>query len=743
MNSGIAITYASTPDRLPIGKRYRPQGKWPVEAGVRQTSFLFQRVVYDGLEALAADLRHRISEGASAIVAGVPKTYLDLTEPHRKANENFNDIPQWLLALDVDGLPPAPGEEALDTPEAFSSGRAVCALRERLPEPFRKARAVAYATSSTGFDPDSNGKPTEGRARFRIVFLLWKPLPLAEQKRLVERLKLKLDLPFLDTAIYAPSSWHFIKRPTLPKGLDDPIPDPVRFEAGATLDPSTVFMILGVDPNHDPYKDHENAGRLLEVRDEDRGPLLDRLMRTLPNDIVDRAEWIGVGHALRGACAGAPYGLGIWLEWCASWTKGVDDPEEDERVWKTLWDGKAGVNHLIKLALETGTSEALEAVEAIRRAQGEWRQQQARTAFTDLTPEDLGEDGATRSKGSSKFIPLSEFAAQYKPLTYIVEGVLSSGSISALTAKTSHGKTAFLIQLALAVATGEGDRIIGIPTTKSRVAYLTFENPEGVRMRMIAAVDKLGLNMQCLGDGLMVCEKSVTPGETAAALKELTEQGGRFGLVIVDTLQAAFDGEDFNSNREVLDFVRRFRRVAAVPGRPAVVIAAHPVKNADRDNLVPYGGGAILNELDANMTIWKNADDTLELHWQRKLRGNDFMPKLFKLEKHEAPTVRDDKDRPVPLPVVRPMTASDRARRDFEAIDFPDALLVAMFNNPGGPTSDWAGGLECDRSKVSRTLRHTLDKLGLAKRINGHWALTPSGRQKAIDVSRDMETEEI
>ena len=40
------------------------------------------------------------------------------------------------------------------------------------------------------------------------------------------------------------------------------------------------------------------------------------------------------------------------------------------------------------------------------------------------------------------------------------------------------------------------------------------------------------------------------------------------------------------------DFMRRLRPATQIEGLPAVLVAAHPVKNAADDNLVPYGSGA-------------------------------------------------------------------------------------------------------------------------------------------------------
>jgi hypothetical protein len=40
-------------------------------------------------------------------------------------------------------------------------------------------------------------------------------------------------------------------------------------------------------------------------------------------------------------------------------------------------------------------------------------------------------------------------------------------------------------------------------------------------------------------------------------------------------------------------------------------VSAHPIKNASENALVPYGSGAILNEVDGNLTLWKSPETAL------------------------------------------------------------------------------------------------------------------------------------
>jgi AAA domain len=65
-----------------------------------------------------------------------------------------------------------------------------------------------------------------------------------------------------------------------------------------------------------------------------------------------------------------------------------------------------------------------------------------------------GRTGIAGDPPPLRFKSASAFCAEYVPLAYIIEGLLRSSSLYALTAKTGAGKTAFNIIVALAVATG-------------------------------------------------------------------------------------------------------------------------------------------------------------------------------------------------------------------------------------------------------------------------------------------------
>ena len=127
-------------------------------------------------------------------------------------------------------------------------------------------------------------------------------------------------------------------------------------------------------------------------------------------------------------------------------------------------------------------------------------------------------------------------------------------------------------------------------------------------------------------------------------------------MVIVDTAAAYFRGDETNSNSQQGAYARVLRRLTFLPGKPAVLVCCHPIKNAARDNLLPMGGSAFLNEVDGNLTLWANAEKQLTLHWLGKFRGPEFEPLAFELDVADSDKVVDAEGRLMPSVVAKPVS---------------------------------------------------------------------------------------
>lgn len=335
--------------------------------------------------------------------------------------------------------------------------------------------------------------------------------------------------------------------------------------------------------------------------------------------------------------------------------------------------------------------------------------------------------GERIEKTTPHFKTAAAFCAEYVPLAYAVDGIVRSGSIYTITARTGAGKTAFLIAVALAISSDRRD-FLNIDIEPGRVAYIACENPDDIRMRLMISAFAKNIDLRSIGDQLVVLDARHKPEELLEELRQMAVQDP-FRMIVVDTLAAFFDGDDINNAVQGGEFMRRLRPLTRLPGLPSVLIAAHPVKNAAEDNLVPYGSGAILNEVDGNLTLWKEAGTaSVTLHWSGKLRGLEFEPRSFRFGFLSCPDVVDVKGRQVQLPLLDPVTAVDIEQRQKVEVDASVALLHAMIDIPNGSQQDWAKAIDRTKSNVNRKLQQLKKEKLVAGPLLGKWSVTDKGR---------------
>jgi hypothetical protein len=405
-----AVTALDPAKRLRIGKIWAPEGKkWLVADGVKRQAYVFELMRYPDLEAFSVDLESRMLAGVSAIVAGHLKRLpeLDPLRAHPRMGNNFADDPSWLFQLDFDGLA-AVNSKPIDRPEDFGAIVLREALR-RLPAAFEKVDCVIYATSSSGLPFNAKGEPSGGRARFRVVFWLSRPVTFAEQGLFTQALKQLPGLDCLDESIFVLPQFSFVARPEFPDWMTDPIETPVMMHKGdrRCLDVDILLTEIDVEPASKGRSGTRGTparaeDRRLDVAHELRVPLVRRAVAAIVNDL-NRIDWVHFAHAIDGALARDPAGRDIFLEFSARWEGEADpyedfdqvgeadqpegweepDPEEEaERVWDTRGEeGRAGFGYLMQLLRKQETDEAEAAIDAIQLAR-------AQEAFKD-PPDDL------------------------------------------------------------------------------------------------------------------------------------------------------------------------------------------------------------------------------------------------------------------------------------------------------------------------------------------------------------------
>jgi hypothetical protein len=349
------------------------------------------------------------------------------------------------------------------------------------------------------------------------------------------------------------------------------------------------------------------------------------------------------------------------------------------------------------------------------------------------TPEETAEPAKPDDTPRTFIKSSADFIAGHVPPEYVVVGVLVRRFLYSFTGQTGAGKTC--VTLRLAASTALGAMFAGRETKRCRVLYAAAENPEDVRMRWIALAQHMGFDPAEIQ--VYFTEGTFKISRAAAKLRAEAEAlGGAFGLVIVDTGPAFFEGDDENSRQQMGAHARLMRDlIAVIPGGPAVIVNCHPVKNATADNLLPAGGGTFLNEVDGNLTCAKN-DSLTELHWQGKFRGPEFAPMNFLIKTVTHQDIKDSDGRLLPTVICECL--SDQAREEIAAAGRKDedAILALIEADPKATLHKLAQAMGWklhdggpNRMKVKRCL----DVLKRAKLIKetraGRRILTKEGKK--------------
>ncbi len=346
------------------------------------------------------------------------------------------------------------------------------------------------------------------------------------------------------------------------------------------------------------------------------------------------------------------------------------------------------------------------------------------------------EERAPEAKGArAKPLRLDAFDfVRVDPLKILIDDILPAGSLYTFTAATGHGKTEWCINAALALAYDRSD-LIGKRVEPCRVLYMTAENPDMLKRRLGLSLRKFGIRREDFPTGrLCAIGGFLTPAEMlrecGEMMKEAEDAGESFGFAIIDTLQAYFSGDNSNDNTQVVHFMRSLRPITELTSKPSVIIPAHPTKNAGEDQLVPYGGGGIINEIDGNLIGARNGD-IFSLHWQKKLRGPDFKPVLYQSALESDPALVDHRGRELTLPVLRVAEGEAIAdKRVAEANATDIRLLSAIWTMPDAKQAKWA----TDADLAPGSMHRTLTRLKRDKLIDGgkgqYW-VTSKGRKIA------------
>ena len=227
--------------------------------------------------------------------------------------------------------------------------------------------------------------------------------------------------------------------------------------------------------------------------------------------------------------------------------------------------------------------------------------------------------------------------------------------------------------------------------------------------------------------------------EMLDAIRQDVSRLGGVSMIVIDTSAAYFQGADDNA--------RDMRELTTLEGHPIVCVAVHPTKNPDPTNLLPRGGGALLNEVDGNLVLLKGPEG-VKLTSHGKHRGVDFKPMMFELKSVSAPALKDSRGRDVPTVMACALSQGEARERAHTARKDEDEVLLLIECNGKMSLSamaeelGWRDGKgEPNKTRAQRA-SEKLTKENLVKPSGWGRTLTQAGRDVLADIKAQRFREE-
>ncbi|THT96050.1 AAA family ATPase [Lampropedia puyangensis] len=208
----------------------------------------------------------------------------------------------------------------------------------------------------------------------------------------------------------------------------------------------------------------------------------------------------------------------------------------------------------------------------------------------------VNEPFAAISPETEPFDSFSVGEFDYWPeLQWMVEGLFHCGSLVMVWGPSGAGKTAWLIDLTLAIAHGRSWAGRGVK--KTGALYCVLEGGYGFRKRVQAAIahHKIEPDLQ-----LRFMFEPIDLGSTES-LNRLAATAARFGcqLIIIDTLAAALAGKaDESSNQHMAEIIDNAKRLTMLTGA-TVILTHHTGHNQSHER----GATALRGGVDTSISI--------------------------------------------------------------------------------------------------------------------------------------------
>ena len=212
-----------------------------------------------------------------------------------------------------------------------------------------------------------------------------------------------------------------------------------------------------------------------------------------------------------------------------------------------------------------------------------------------------------------EFLPVREVLDNHKEQTpYAIHGVLRAGEVMALIAPPKCHKSFLMHDLAISTALGRkwfGEHAC----TEGRVLLVDNElTLETMSFRLRTIMEACRYHIDSLTDKLEVLALRENDANLDAVLRGILARDVMPNLVIFDAFYMFIDkGMDENSNADIAEMIRKFRRFASRSG--AAVVLVHHSSKGSQAGKEPIdtgsGAGSMGRAVDSHMAIRKHSED--------------------------------------------------------------------------------------------------------------------------------------
>lgn len=192
---------------------------------------------------------------------------------------------------------------------------------------------------------------------------------------------------------------------------------------------------------------------------------------------------------------------------------------------------------------------------------------------------------------------------QHASPSWIIKGVLPRAEMAVVYGDSGSGKTFFVLDLAIAVATGAEWR--GIQVKKGRVVYVAAEGASGFRNRLKAYAHEQQIDLADLDIGVISSAPNMMEKADAVDVAKSVVYSGGADIVVLDTFAQVMPGANENSGEDVGKALAHCKGIHRATGA-MVILVHHSGKDSSRG---ARGWSGLRAAADCEIEVIRSNDD--------------------------------------------------------------------------------------------------------------------------------------